>query len=152
MPFVAVGLGGVHLLFLHETGSRNPLGVNRNFDKLPFHPYFSRKDLFGVFFILLVLIAICLFTPWALGDPENFSHANPLITPLHIQPEWYFLISYAILRSIPNKLGGVIALVLSIIVLMVCPFTHLGRLRGLTFYPLSRLYFWSHIRVVGLLT
>ena len=152
IPFVAVGLGGIHLLFLHERGSSNPLGVNRNFDKIPFHPYFSSKDLFGVFIVLLGLTFICMFAPWALGDPENFAHANPLITPLHIQPEWYFLISYAILRSIPNKLGGVIALVLSIIILIMCPFIHLGRFRRLTFYPLSRLYFWSHIRVVGLLT
>jgi len=138
---VALGLGGVHLLFLHERGSSNPLGVNSNFDKIPFHPYFSRKDLFGVFGALSGLVLICLFAPWALGDPENFLQANPLVTPIHIQPEWYFLMSYAILRSIPNKLGGVIALVLSILVLMVCPFTHAGRFRRAIFYPLSRVYF-----------
>ena len=122
LPFVIAGQVGVHLLFLHETGSNNPLGVRRDLDKLPFHPYFSVKDLFGVFVILGVLFWICLIAPWALGDPENFIPANPLVTPVHIQPEWYFLMAYAILRSIPNKLGGVIALALSILVLMVCPF------------------------------
>ena len=122
LPFVIAGQVGVHLLFLHETGSNNPLGVRSDLDKLPFHPYFSVKDLFGVFVILGVLFWICLIAPWALGDPENFIPANPLVTPVHIQPEWYFLMAYAILRSIPNKLGGVIALALSILVLMVCPF------------------------------
>jgi len=141
LPFVAMGLGGVHLLFLHERGSSNPLGINSNFDKIPFHPYFSRKDLFGAIVALFALSSVCLFSPWSLGDPENFSHANPLVTPVHIQPEWYFLISYAILRSIPNKLGGVMALVASILILMVCPFTHSGRFRRTMFYPLSRVYF-----------
>merc|ERR1719474_2326601 len=96
----------VHLLFLHQTGRRNPLGLNRNFDKISFHPYFSLKDLFGFFIILFIFRRICFFYPWALGDPENFLPANPLVTPVHIQPEWYFLLAYAILRSIPNKLGG----------------------------------------------
>ncbi len=152
IPFVVAALSAVHLLFLHQTGRGNPLGVNRNFDKLRFHPYFSTKDLFGFFVIMLGLAYISLIFPWLLGDPENFIPANPLVTPVHIQPEWYFLIAYAILRSIPNKLGGVIALVLSIAILIVCPFLPKPKFRGLTFYPLRKFIFWVHINVVVLLT
>merc|ERR1711890_124835 len=141
LPFMIVGLSMVHLLFLHVTGSRNPLGINRNFDKAPFHPYFSYKDLLGINVILFIYVYICFQFPWLLGDPENFIPANPLVTPVHIQPEWYFLIAYAILRSIPNKLGGVIALALSILVLIVCPFIKKRNFRSLTFYPLSKFYF-----------
>merc|ERR1712096_267423 len=99
------------------------------------------KDLFGFFTIILFLLIICFYSPWLLGDPENFIPANPLVTPVHIQPEWYFLMAYAILRSIPNKLGGVIALALSILVLIVCPFIKKSNFRRLTFYPLSKFYF-----------
>lgn len=112
----------VHLLFLHQTGSGNPLGLQRDVDKLPFHPYFTVKDLVGFLFILAFLILLSLIDPYLLGDAENFNPANPLVTPVHIQPEWYFLFAYAILRSIPNKLGGVIALLLSILILAVIPF------------------------------
>lgn len=152
IPFVVAALSAVHLLFLHQTGRGNPLGVNRNFDKLRFHPYFSSKDLFGFFVILLGLAYISLIFPWLLGDPENFIPANPLVTPVHIQPEWYFLIAYAILRSIPNKLGGVIALVLSIAILIICPLLPKPKFRGLIFYPLRKFLFWVHINVVVLLT
>ena len=152
IPFVVAALSAVHLLFLHQTGRGNPLGVNSNFDKLRFHPYFSSKDLFGFFVMMLGLAYISLFFPWLLGDPENFIPANPLVTPVHIQPEWYFLIAYAILRSIPNKLGGVIALALSIAILMICPFLPKPKFRGLTFYPLRKFVFWAHINVVVLLT
>ena len=102
--------------------------------------------------MLTGLTIICLFEPWILGDPENFIPANPLVTPVHIQPEWYFLIAYAILRSIPNKLGGVVALVLSIAILLICPFLPRRNFRGLTFYPLRKMLFWAHINVVLLLT
>jgi ubiquinol-cytochrome c reductase cytochrome b subunit len=152
IPFVVAALSAVHLLFLHQTGRGNPLGVNSNFDKLRFHPYFSTKDLFGFFVIMFGLAYISLFFPWLLGDPENFIPANPLVTPVHIQPEWYFLIAYAILRSIPNKLGGVIALALSIAILIICPFLPKPKFRGLTFYPLRKFVFWAHINVVMLLT
>jgi len=152
IPFVVAALSAVHLLFLHQTGSGNPLGVNRNFDKVRFHPYFTTKDLFGFFVILLGLSMIRLLWPWTLGDPENFIPANPLVTPVHIQPEWYFLIAYAILRSIPNKLGGVLALVLSIAILLLCPFLPKTKFRGLTFYPVRKGLFWFHINVVLLLT
>ena len=112
----------IHLLFLHQTGSANPLGVERDVDKLPFHPYFTIKDLVGFLLVLISLIIISLVDPYLLGDPENFNPANPLVTPVHIQPEWYFLFAYAILRSIPNKLGGVIALLISIVILAILPF------------------------------
>jgi len=152
IPFVVAALRAVHLLFLHQTGRGNPLGVNRNFDKVSFHPYFTTKDLFGFFVMLLGLSMIRLLWPWTLGDPENFIPANPLVTPVHIQPEWYFLIAYAILRSIPNKLGGVLALVLSIAILLLCPFLPKTKFRGLTFYPIRKGLFWFHINVVLLLT
>jgi ubiquinol-cytochrome c reductase cytochrome b subunit len=152
IPFIVIAISAIHLIFLHATGSGNPLGLNRNFDKVPFHPYFSTKDLLGFLFMLSFLNLICIISPWALGDPENFIPANPLVTPVHIQPEWYFLMAYAILRSIPNKLGGVVALGLSIIILLICPFLPRPLFRGLAFYPLGKAYFWRHINVVFLLT
>lgn len=87
LPFVVAGLRIVHLLFLHQTGRNNPIGVNRNFDKLTFHPYFTSKDVFGFFVMFFRLRVICFAYPWLLGDPENFIPANPLVTPVHIQPE-----------------------------------------------------------------
>ena len=152
LPFIIAGIRIVHLLFLHQTGRNNPLGINRNFDKILFHPYFSSKDLFGFVIILTLLMTICFFFPWMLGDPENFIPANPLVTPVHIQPEWYFLIAYAILRSIPNKLGGVIALAISIIILIVCPFIYKRKFRGYIFYPVNKFLFWLHINIWVLLT
>ena len=122
LPLLVVVFVIGHLLSLHETGSRNPLGLNSNLDKIPFHPYFSVKDILGWVLILTGLFFICLFIPWVFGDSENFLIANPITTPVHIKPEWYFLFAYAILRSIPNKLGGVVALVMSILVLIVSPF------------------------------
>merc|ERR550525_56535 len=109
-------------LFLHQTGSSNPLGVNSNYDKLPFHQYYSIKDMIGFMVVFILFRYICFFNPWLLGDPENFISANPLVTPVHIQPEWYFLFAYAILRSIPNKLGGVVALAASVAVLYTLGF------------------------------
>ena len=152
LPFAILGIVLVHLLFLHQTGRNNPLGLNRNFDKITFHPYFSLKDLFGLLIITRILTTTVFFYPWDLGDPENFLPANSLVTPVHIQPEWYFLIAYAILRSIPNKLGGVIALALSIIILVVCPFVYRGKFKRLTFYPINQIIFWMHINVWILLT
>ena len=152
LPFALAGLRIVHLLFLHQTGRGNPLGVNRNFDKVSFHPYFSSKDVFGFRVLLLGLSFICFIFPWLLGDPESFIPANPLVTPVHIQPEWYFLMAHAILRSIPNKLGGVVALALSILILLICPFVYTSKFRGFSFYPLNKLLFWVHINVWVLLT
>jgi len=120
-PFVILALVIVHLIFLHETGSNNPLGLDRNIDKLAFYPFFIIKDFFGFLLALVVIFMFILLEPYTLGDPENFIPANPLVTPVHIQPEWYFLFAYAILRSIPNKLGGVIAMLLSIIFWFTLP-------------------------------
>jgi len=152
LPFIISGLSIIHLLFLHSTGSRNPLGVNRNFDKTPFHPYFSVKDLVGIIIFFIGYIYVCLQAPWFLGDPENFIPANPLVTPVHIQPEWYFLFAYAILRSIPNKLGGVVALALAVMVLYIIPFYGTNKFKRLSFYPLGKIMFWSLISIVVLLT
>nr|YP_010894987.1 cytochrome b [Apystomyia elinguis]WJW73500.1 cytochrome b [Apystomyia elinguis] len=152
LPFIVAAMTMIHLLFLHQTGSNNPLGINSNTDKIPFHPYFSFKDIVGFSIMLMMLILLTLINPYLLGDPDNFIPANPLVTPIHIQPEWYFLFAYAILRSIPNKLGGVIALVLSILILMVLPFYHLSKFRGIQFYPINQLLFWIMVTTVILLT
>lgn len=152
IPFLLAGRVIVHLLFLHQTGSNNPLGIKNETDKIPFHPYFTTKDLVGFIFILFALIMLSLLDPYLLGDAENFTPANPLVTPVHIQPEWYFLFAYAILRSIPNKLGGVIALLLSILILAIIPFWHKITFQGVTFYPINKIIFWSFIGIVILLT
>nr|AGQ50314.1 cytochrome b [Strix leptogrammica] len=124
LPFLIAGLTLIHLTFLHDSGSNNPLGISSDCDKIPFHPYFSMKDTLGLAFMLLPLMTLALFSPNLLGDPENFTPANPLITPPHIKPEWYFLFAYAILRSIPNKLGGVLALAASVLILLLIPLLH----------------------------
>nr|BBH37200.1 cytochrome b [Priolepis semidoliata] len=152
LPFVILAATVLHLLFLHETGSNNPAGLTSDTDKVPFHPYFSYKDLLGFAILLLSLISLALFTPNSLGDPDNFIPANPLVTPPHIKPEWYFLFAYAILRSIPNKLGGVLALLASILVLMLVPLLHTSKQRGLTFRPLSQALFWILVGDVFILT
>nr|YP_009355428.1 cytochrome b [Acanthocepola krusensternii]BAX03668.1 cytochrome b [Acanthocepola krusensternii]BBU26033.1 cytochrome b [Acanthocepola krusensternii] len=152
LPFVIVGVTLVHLLFLHETGSNNPLGLNSNADKVPFHPYFTYKDLLGFVIFLSLLAALALFSPNLLGDPDNFTPANPLVTPPHIKPEWYFLFAYAILRSIPNKLGGVLALLASILILMLVPYLHTSKQRSLTFRPASQFLFWTLVADVIVLT
>nr|BAI77006.1 cytochrome b [Histrio histrio] len=151
-PFVIVAATLVHLLFLHETGSNNPLGLNSNVDKIPFHPYFTYKDLLGFVILLASLAALALFNPNLLGDPDNFTPANPLVTPPHIKPEWYFLFAYAILRSIPNKLGGVMALLASILILLILPYLHTSKQRTLAFRPVGQLLFWTLIADVAILT
>nr|YP_010625958.1 cytochrome b [Sininocellia chikun]WBK02704.1 cytochrome b [Sininocellia chikun] len=151
LPFMIAALVMIHLLFLHQTGSNNPLGSNSNFDKIPFHPYFSLKDIIGFIIMLFLLITLCLMNPYLLGDPDNFIPANPLVTPEHIQPEWYFLFAYAILRSIPNKLGGVIALVMSIAILFILPFMK-SKFQGIQFYPINQILFWLFLCMVILLT
>merc|ERR1711887_118412 len=114
---------------------------NRNIDKLPFHPFFTIKDLLGYRFVIIVFLTFILLEPYTLGDPENFIPANPLVTPVHIQPEWYFLFAYAILRSIPNKLGGVIALALAVAILFILPLTYQRKFRALSFYPANKFLF-----------
>lgn len=152
LPFIILAIVIIHLLYLHQTGSNNPLGTNRNIDKISFHPYFSIKDLIGYIIILFLLIILTLLNPYLLGDPDNFIPANPLVTPIHIQPEWYFLFAYAILRSIPNKLGGVIALILSILILIIIPFTNKKKFSSIKFYPLNQILFWFFISICFLLT
>nr|YP_010946295.1 cytochrome b [Allacta robusta]WGO57013.1 cytochrome b [Allacta robusta] len=151
LPFIIIAMVMIHLMFLHQTGSNNPLGLNSNINKIPFHPYFTIKDLMG-FIITLMLMTILIFKdPYILSDPDNFTPANPLITPIHIQPEWYFLFAYAILRSIPNKLGGVIALMMSIMILFIMPLFK-SKFRSMQFYPLNQLLFWIMMNNIILLT
>nr|AIG53078.1 cytochrome b [Ctenotus nigrilineatus] len=152
LPFAIMGASMLHLLFLHETGSNNPTGLASNTDKIPFHPYYSYKDLLGASLFLMLLLSLAMFSPNLLGDPENFTPANPLVTPPHIKPEWYFLFAYAILRSIPNKLGGVLALLFSILILMLVPMLHTSKQRGYSFRPFSQALFWTLVSNIIILT
>nr|YP_009826214.1 cytochrome b [Altica viridicyanea]QCC71355.1 cytochrome b [Altica viridicyanea]QCP68677.1 cytochrome b [Altica viridicyanea] len=152
LPFIILAMMIIHLMFLHQTGSNNPLGTQSNLDKIPFHPYFIFKDLLSMLIVLFLLTFLTLFNPYLLGDPDNFTPANPLVTPVHIQPEWYFLFAYAILRSIPNKLGGVIALIMSIAILYILPFTNKKKFLSNNFYPINKLMFWSLFSTIMLLT
>nr|QCB65146.1 cytochrome b [Phocoenoides dalli]QCB65147.1 cytochrome b [Phocoenoides dalli]QCB65148.1 cytochrome b [Phocoenoides dalli]QOQ85297.1 cytochrome b [Phocoenoides dalli]QOQ85310.1 cytochrome b [Phocoenoides dalli] len=145
LPFIITALMIVHLLFLHETGSNNPTGIPSNMDMIPFHPYYTIKDILGALLFILILLALTLFSPDLLGDPDNYTPANPLSTPAHIKPEWYFLFAYAILRSIPNKLGGVLALLLSILILVFIPMLQTSKQRSMIFRPFSQLLFWTLI-------
>nr|AAN75840.1 cytochrome b [Thomomys bottae] len=152
LPFIIAALAMVHLLFLHETGSNNPLGIPSDYDKIPFHPYYSTKDFLGAIMLIMFFMTLVLYFPDKLGDPDNYTPANPLNTPPHIKPEWYFLFAYAILRSIPNKLGGVVALVLSILVLALLPYLHTSNQRSMLFRPLSQFLFWTLVSDLLLLT
>nr|Q508K8.1 RecName: Full=Cytochrome b; AltName: Full=Complex III subunit 3; AltName: Full=Complex III subunit III; AltName: Full=Cytochrome b-c1 complex subunit 3; AltName: Full=Ubiquinol-cytochrome-c reductase complex cytochrome b subunit [Chaetodipus pernix]AAY23238.1 cytochrome b [Chaetodipus pernix] len=152
LPFIIAATAMVHLLFLHETGSNNPLGIPSDSDKIPFHPYYTLKDFLGMIMVLALFLTFVLFFPDLLGDPDNYSPANPLNTPPHIKPEWYFLFAYAILRSIPNKLGGVIALVLSILVLALFPLLHTANQRSMMFRPISQFLFWTLVSDLFILT
>nr|ATY48742.1 cytochrome b [Gynaephora aureata] len=151
-PFIILMMTFIHLLFLHQKGSNNPLGLNSNYDKIPFHPFFTFKDILGMIILSFMLIFLSLTNPYLLSDPDNFIPANPLITPPHIQPEWYFLFAYAILRSIPNKLGGVIALIMSILILIILPFSYNKKIQGIQFYPINQMMFWFFIMTIMLLT
>jgi len=151
LPFIILILVILHLFFLHNSGSSNPLGTNRNIYKIPFHIYFSFKDLLGFIIFLIILTLISLQYPYIFSDPDNFIPANPIITPIHIQPEWYFLFAYAILRSIPNKLGGVIALLTSILILYTLPIQKIS-IPSLSFFPLNQLIFWIFINIFIILT
>lgn len=151
LPFIISMIVLLHLFFLHQTGSSNPIGRNRNFNKIPFHTYFTFKDIFGFLIFLLIFFTINLEIPYIFRDPDNFTPANPIITPIHIQPEWYFLFAYAILRSIPNKLGGVIALLSSIIILYFIPLINI-KFNSLSLYPLNQFNYWIFINIFILLT
>ena len=150
LPFILVALVLMHLIALHDTaGSSNPLGVSGNYDRITFAPYYLFKDLITIFIFIFVLSLFVFFMPNLLGDSDNYIMANPMQTPAAIVPEWYLLPFYAILRSIPNKLLGVIAMFSAILAIMLLPITDLGRSKGLQFRPLSKLAFW--VFVVNLL-
>ena len=145
LPFVLAALAEAHLLALHTHGSGNPNGISANVDRIPMHPYFTFKDLVTIFLFFLVLSILVFFYPNALGHSDNYIPANPMSTPASIVPEWYLLPFYAILRSIPNKLLGVVAMFGSLLILLILPITDLGRIRGSQFRPLMRLAFWSFV-------
>nr|YP_010481479.1 cytochrome b [Drawida ghilarovi]UIX22931.1 cytochrome b [Drawida ghilarovi]UIX22944.1 cytochrome b [Drawida ghilarovi] len=145
LPFIIMAFTIIHIMFLHQTGSNNPIGINSDSDRVPFHSYFSIKDLLGYCIALLILSSLVLFEPNLFTDPDNFISANPLVTPIHIKPEWYFLWMYAILRSIPNKLGGVMALFSAILILFIPSFTNMMNKRSLCFYPINQFMFWTFI-------
>ena len=145
LPFLLAALIVAHLIALHTHGSGNPNGINANVDRLPMHPYFTFKDLVTIFAFFLVLSIMVFFYPNALGHSDNYIPANPMSTPASIVPEWYLLPFYAILRSIPNKLLGVIAMFGSLVILLILPITDLGRVRGSQFRPLMRFAFWTFV-------
>jgi ubiquinol-cytochrome c reductase cytochrome b subunit len=146
LPFILVALVLMHLIALHDTvGSSNPLGISGNYDRLPFAPYFIFKDLITIFIFIIVLSTFVFFMPNILGDSENYVMANPMQTPPAIVPEWYLLPFYAILRSIPNKLLGVIAMFSAILILLIIPITDLSIYKGIQFKPLSKIAFFIFI-------
>nr|YP_010449213.1 cytochrome b [Falcolipeurus marginalis]UTT72605.1 cytochrome b [Falcolipeurus marginalis] len=152
LPFLILILVLFHMIFLHSTGSSNPLGVSNNSYKISFHPYFTYKDVLGVLFFLFLFLFVVFLFPDLFMDPDNFSEANPLVTPPLIQPEWYFLFAYAILRSIPSKMGGTIGLVLSIAILAVLPFINSGKSFKFRFNPLFVLLFWAEVFIFLILS
>ncbi len=146
LPFVLAALALMHLIVLHDNaGSSNPLGVSGTYDRIPFAPYFLFKDLITIFMFIFVLSIFVFFMPNVLGDSENYIMANPMQTPPAIVPEWYLLPFYAILRSIPNKLLGVIAMFAALVAILLLPITDLGRSKGLQFRPLSKVAFYIFV-------
>ena len=141
-PFVIVGAVLIHLILLHEVGSNNPLGITLKTENIPFYPYFYTKDLFGLIILFLIFFIFIFYYPNTLGHPDNYIEANPMKTPLHIVPEWYFLPFYAILRSIPNKIGGVIAMFGSLIILLTIPFINSSEIRSTAFRPIFKVCYW----------
>nr|QNV11931.1 cytochrome b [Planorbarius corneus] len=152
LPFVILVFSMLHLIFLHEKGSTNPLGDLNHSGKISFHPYFTWKDFVGFIVMFMMVLFIVFFYPNLLGDPENFTMANFKVTPTHIQPEWYFLFAYAILRSIPSKLGGVIALVMSILILYFLPLSSMSFNISSAFCPPFQFFYWVLVSIFGLLT
>lgn len=142
-PFIIAALSLIHLALLHQDGSGNPLGINSSIDKIPMYPYFIIKDLFGIVIFIIFFTFFVYFYPNLLGHPDNYIEANPMVTPAHIVPEWYFLPFYAILRSIPHKLGGVIAMVSAILVLVLLPWIHSTEIRSSRFRPLYRFLYYT---------
>jgi quinol-cytochrome oxidoreductase complex cytochrome b subunit len=145
LPFVICAAVIIHIAFLHETGSNNPLGIKSVTNKISFYPYFIFKDLFSFIFFCIFYFGFVFFMPNYLGHTDNYIEANAMVTPAHIVPEWYFLPYYAILRSIPHKLGGVIAMFASLLVLILLPFISMTNIRSSNFRPLYQIFFWCFI-------
>jgi len=142
MPFLIAGLSVIHLALLHKVGSNNPLGIDSAVDKIPFYPYFVLKDVYALSIYFLLFGVLVFYFPNLLGHPDNYIPADPLHTPAHIVPEWYFLPFYAILRSIPHKLGGVVAMFGSLLILLLIPFINTSEVRSTTFRPIYKLAYW----------
>ena len=146
LPFILAALVLMHLIALHDTaGSSNPIGISSNYDRISFAPYYLFKDLITIFIFIFTLSIFVFFMPNALGDSDNYIMGNPMQTPAAIVPEWYLLPFYTILRSIPNKLLGIVAMFSALLVILVLPITDLGRSRGLQFRPLSKAIFWIYV-------
>nr|QYJ56384.1 cytochrome b [Sacculina sp. 'Beibu Gulf'] len=152
LPFILFFLVLLHIIILHDMGSNNPLGFNNKTDKIRFHPYFMYKDFLGFIFYFMFLVLLFSLLPVYFGDSENFIMANPMVTPPHIKPEWYYLFAYAILRSIPSKLGGVLALMMSIIIIIVLPFLDTSEFSSLKFYFWGQFTFWLMVMSFFMLT
>ena len=142
LPFLIAGLSVIHLALLHEHGSNNPLGVESSVDKISFYPYFYVKDLLAFFVLIFSFSIFVFYFPNLMGHPDNYIPANPMVTPAHIVPEWYFLPFYAILRSIPDKLGGVIAMGGALVILFAIPFINTSEIRSSQFRPLFKKFYW----------
>ena len=142
LPFAIAGLALVHLVLLHQNGSTNPLGIESNVDKISFYPYFYVKDLLGFVTLMALFTFFVYFQPNTLGHPDNYIPANPMVTPAHIVPEWYFLPFYAVLRSIPDKLGGVLAMGGAIVMILIMPWLNTSEVRSSAFRPIYRKLFW----------
>ena len=145
LPFVIVIVAGLHLVFLHIPGSNNPLGISSINDRLPFYPYLYVKDLYGFLVFLTGFSFFVIYIPNYLGHSDNYIEANPLVTPSHIVPEWYYLPFYAILRTIPDKLGGVLLMVIAIFILAVFPLVDLSKFRAYIFKPLLENSYWAFL-------
>jgi ubiquinol-cytochrome c reductase cytochrome b subunit len=145
LPFVLAALAVMHMITLHQHGSSNPLGISSNADKIPMHPYYLFKDLVTIFLFFLLLALFVFYMPNALGHSDNYIPANPMQTPPSIVPEWYLLPYYAILRSIPNKLLGVVGMLGSLLILLAMPILDTSRVRGSQFRPLMRFAFWAFV-------
>nr|WCB99527.1 cytochrome b [Meteorus sp. 1 XHS-2023a] len=142
LPFILMMMILFHLFYLHQYGSSNPLGVTSKNFMIKFHIYYTYKDMVGFVLLFYLLMVLVLEFPYLLGDSENFLMANSMVTPMHIQPEWYFLFAYSILRSIPNKLGGVMALLMSILILFFMPFIDISKFKGVSMYFFNQILFW----------
>nr|QWT29493.1 cytochrome b [Erpobdella sp. JP-2021] len=142
LPFAMMGVIILHLMFLHQTGSKNPLGFEGDSDRIMFHPYYTVKDFLGFTMASMILLMMIMYMPNYFSDPDNFLMANSSVTPAHIKPEWYFLWIYAILRSVPNKLGGVVAAFSGILIMYIMPLMKLPALNSMNYYPSSKVVFW----------